>query len=208
MNHLNTILSDKKIIFLGSSVTYGAASQGVSFVDFLASMDRCTVYKEAVSGTTLVDDGPDSYISRMKALKVPAADLFVCQLSTNDATQEKPLGTISSSFDPESFDSHTITGAIETVIAYARETWGCPVAFYTNPPYESKNYEAMVQQLTQIAEKWDIYVIDLWNSKTFNRISPEQYSRYMDDPIHPTRAGYLQWWLPEFERQLACLFCV
>lgn len=208
MDHSNTILANKKIIFLGSSVTYGAASQGVSFVDFLASMDRCTVYKEAVSGTTLVDDGPDSYISRMKALKVPAADLFVCQLSTNDATQEKPLGTISSSFDPESFDSHMITGAIETVIAYARETWGCPVAFYTNPPYESKNYEAMVQQLTQIAEKWDIYVIDLWNSKTFNRISPEQYSRYMDDPIHPTRAGYLEWWLPEFERQLACLFCV
>lgn len=88
MNPSSKILAGK-IIFLGSSVTYGAASQGVSFVDFLTSHDQCVVYKEAVSGTTLVDDGPDSYISRMKKLQVSKADLFVCQLSTNDATQKK-----------------------------------------------------------------------------------------------------------------------
>lgn len=153
MNPSSKILAGKKIIFLGSSVTYGAASQGVSFVDFLTSHDQCVVYKEAVSGTTLVDDGPDSYISRMKKLQVSKADLFVCQLSTNDATQKKTLGTIASSTDPTDFDTHTITGAIEYVIAYARKTWNCPIAFYTNPPYADANYHCMVERLSQIAEK-------------------------------------------------------
>ena len=205
MNPSSKILAGKKIIFLGSSVTYGAASQGVSFVDFLASHDHCVVYKEAVSGTTLVDDGPDSYISRMKNLQVPEANLFVCQLSTNDATQKKPLGTIASSTDPADFDTHTITGAIEYVIAYARKTWNCPVAFYTNPPYADDNYRCMVERLSQIAEKWGISVIDLWDNEAFNRISEEQHTLYMNDPIHPTRIGYLEWWLPEFENKL-CQF--
>ena len=31
------------------------------------------------------------------------ADAFVCQLSTNDATQEKPLGRIADGFDIDSF---------------------------------------------------------------------------------------------------------
>ena len=205
MNPSSQTLAGKKIIFLGSSVTYGAASQGVSFVDFLASQDQCMVCKEAVSGTTLVDDGPDSYISRMKKLQVPEADLFICQLSTNDATQKKALGTIASSNDPADFDTHTITGAMEYVIAYARKTWNCPIAFYTNPPYADDNYRSMVERLSQIAEKWGISVIDLWDNESFNRISEEQYNLYMDDPIHPTRTGYLEWWLPEFEDNLCQL---
>lgn len=208
MNPSSKILAGKEIIFLGSSVTYGAASQGVSFVDFLASQDQCIVCKEAVSGTTLVDDGPDSYISRMKNLRVPEADLFVCQLSTNDATQKKPLGAIAPTMDPTDFNTHTITGAIEYVIAYARKTWNCPVAFYTNPPYEDDNYRRMVERLAQIAEKWGIGVIDLWNNKDFNHISEEQHNLYMDDPIHPTRTGYLEWWLPEFEKRLEQLISI
>ena len=208
MNPSSKILAGKKIIFLGSSVTYGAASQGVSFVDFLASHDQCVVYKEAVSGTTLVDDGPDSYISRMKKLQVSKADLFVCQLSTNDATQKKTLGTIASSTDPTDFDTHTITGAIEYVIAYARKTWNCPISFYTNPPYADDNYRCMVERLSSIAEKWGISIFDLWDNESFNCISEEQYNLYMDDPIHPTRTGYLEWWLPEFERRLEQLISV
>lgn len=76
----------KSIIFLGSSVTYGAASGGISFADILCEKNGYGMVKEAVSGTTLTDDGPDSYVSRMKTINAGSADLFVCQLSTNDAT--------------------------------------------------------------------------------------------------------------------------
>lgn len=194
-------LNGKHIVFLGSSVTYGAASNGVSFVDFLAEKTDCRVTKEAVSGTTLVDDAPDSYICRMKKLNPEMkVDLFVCQLSTNDATQMKDLGEACRTYDMDDFDTLTVAGAIEYIIAYARKTWKCPVAFYTSPRYDSARYAAMVGLLQTIRRKWDIVLIDLWNDSVFNDITAGQRSRYMADPIHPTREGYLEWWTPYFKR--------
>lgn len=196
-------LEGKHILFLGSSVTYGAASQGVSFADYLAARNGCTITKEAVSGTTLVDSGPDSYISRLKKMdRSKAADLFVCQLSTNDATQKKPLGTVRESYDQDDFDTSTVAGAIEYIISYAVESWNCPVVFYTNPQYNSTGYAAMVELLGAIQQKWDIPVIDLWSDADFNAITPEQRELYLADAIHPTKAGYLQWWTPYMENVL------
>ena len=73
-------LAGKHIIFLGSSVTYGAAAMGVSFADYVCARTGATMTKEAVSGTTLADDRPDSYVARLKRLdgSIPA-DLFVCR---------------------------------------------------------------------------------------------------------------------------------
>ena len=199
-------LNGKHIVFLGSSVTYGAASNGVSFVDFLAETTGCRVTKEAVSGTTLVDDAPDSYICRMKKLNPEMkVDLFVCQLSTNDATQMKELGEACRTYDMDDFDTLTVAGAIEYIIAYARKTWKCPVAFYTSPRYDSARYAAMVGLLQTIRRKWDIALIDLWNDSIFNDITAGQRSRYMADPIHPTREGYLEWWTPYLERKIGVL---
>lgn len=194
---VNSKLKDKTIIFLGSSVTYGYASKGESFVDFMEKQDGITAVKKAKSGTTLVDDKNNSYISRMKTIdKTIAADAFVCQLSTNDATQEKPLGKISGSFDMNDFDTHTVAGAIEYIIAYAKNTWNCPVVFYTGTKYAGVAYENMVDLLLQIQAKWDIGVIDLWNNDEMNAVSADNYKIYMNDNIHPTRLGYRDWWLP------------
>lgn len=196
-------LEGKRLVFLGSSVTYGAAAQGMSFTDYIGARNNCEVVKEAVSGTTLVDSGLDSYISRMKKLdRNMTADLFVCQLSTNDATQKKNLGNVSESFDLGDFDTKTVAGAIEYIIAYARENWDCPVVFYTNPKYDSEIYAGMVALLHEISEKWDITVIDMWSDTDFNEISPEQRELYLADSIHPTKAGYLQWWTPYMEKAI------
>lgn len=79
-------LTGKTVIFLGSSVTYGSASGGISFADMMAKELNFHCIKEAVSGTTLADLDETSYVSRLKRLD-PAtkADLLICQLSTNDA---------------------------------------------------------------------------------------------------------------------------
>lgn len=199
-------LEGKTIIFLGSSVTFGSASLGTSFVDYIGKRNRVKTIKEAVSGTTLVTDGDSngiSYIPRMKTIDTNLkADLFICQLSTNDASQGKALGTITDSFEMDLFDTDTVAGAIEYIIAYAKKTWKCPVMFYTNPKYESPQYGQMVDLLYMIQKKWDIGVIDLWNDEKFNNISKESYSLYMHDSIHPTQAGYLKWWTPVMEGYL------
>ena len=128
---------------------------------FLAEKTGCRVTKEAVSGTMLVDDAPDSYICRMRKLNPEMkVDLFVCQLSTNDATQMKELGEACRTYDMDDFDTLTVAGAIEYIIAYARKTWKCPVAFYTSPRYDSARYAAMVGLLQTIRRKWDIALIE------------------------------------------------
>lgn len=157
-----------------------------------------------MSGTTLVDDKNSSYIHRLMTKVDPSTDyaLVVCQLSTNDASKGKTLGEISSSRNLEDFDTKTIVGAIEYIIAYVQKTWNCPVVFYTNAKFDSSSYGIMVQQMSEIQEKWGIGVIDLWSDASFNDISEEERSLYMYDSIHPTKAGYRQWWCPEIERQL------
>jgi len=196
-------MKGKTIIFLGSSVTYGSASDGVSFADMLAETENINMIKEAVSGTTLVDLGETSYISRMKRLdKNIKADAFVCQLSTNDATRNLPLGKISKSFCKEDFDTQTVSGAIEYIIAYAKEVYACPVIFYTQARYKSEAYESMAQQLYKIKEKWNIDIIDLWNNDGINNITEDERKKYMADPVHPTKDGYRYLWLPVFKEEL------
>lgn len=196
-------LYGKTVIFLGSSVTYGYGSLGKSFADLLEETDGITAVKEAVSGTTLADNKESSYVSRLKAIdKTIKADAFVCQLSTNDATKNVPLGTVTNSKNQETFDTKTVAGAIEYIISYVNDTWKCPVVFYTQAKYDSESYEKMVSLLWEIQKKWDIEIIDLWNNEKINNISEEQRKLYLVDNIHPTRAGYLEWWLPEFQARL------
>lgn len=199
----NSPIKDKTIIFLGSSVTFGYGSMGVSFADFLEKTDGIIAIKEAVSGTTLVDIKENSYVSRMKTIdKNIKADAFVCQLSTNDATKEMPLGEISESYDINEFDTQTIAGAIEYIIAYVKDTWNCPIVFYTQAKYDSDHYAKMVDLLLKIQDKWQITVIDFWNDAEINNITDDQRKLYLIDHIHPTKAGYKEWRLPEFQESL------
>ena len=196
-------LAGKKVLFLGSSVTYGAASLQEGIPEYFARRLSCDVTKEAVSGTTLVDNGSSSYVQRLLN-RVPvenAYSLAVIQLSTNDATQKKPLGSI----DPEQkdgFNTATVLGAMEFIISYCRNSWNCPVLFYTSARYDSAEYAAMVEQLPALQEKWGIGVLDLWHDDAFNAISDADRALFMSDKVHPTKAGYRAWWCPEMERQL------
>ena len=74
--------------------------------------------------------------------------------------------------------------------------------FYTNPKYDSEKYEEMVQLLQQIQKKWEIGVIDQWNDVKFNELTSKERSLYMADSIHPTQAGYREWWTPYMEEKI------
>ena len=201
-------LAGKKILWLGSSVTYGSANNGKSMVEYIAERNGCTCTKSAVSGTTLVNNDNNSYVGRLNSMinskisKFKKCDYFIIQLSTNDATQNKPLGKISDSKNKEDFDLMTITGAMEYIIAAVKERWGCPVAFYTGTKYSSAPYQKMVDRLFELKEKWGIGVIDLWNDEEMNAVSKKDYAKYMSDSIHPNGTGYLEWWTPKFEEFL------
>lgn len=190
-------LKGKKICFLGSSVTLGECSEKISFVEYISRRNGSSYVKNSVSGTTLVDQGKNSYVSRLNQIDINNKfDLFVCQLSTNDASKNKKFGVIDDS------DTETICGAINYIINYVRSTWNCPIVFYTNAYFNNKSYQKMVNIIKEISKLRNIYVIDMFNNEEFNKISDEERKLYMADIIHPTKAGYLKWWTPEIEKEL------
>ncbi|MCR5136579.1 MAG: SGNH/GDSL hydrolase family protein [Oscillospiraceae bacterium] len=211
--HVNSPLAGKTILFLGSSVTEGAAAERQSFVELFQTLDGVMAIKEAKSGTTLVDKASalaaiafgngDSYVRRLRQIDTNTPiDCVVVQLSTNDATMKLPIGEISDSTDLASLDTQTVTGAMEWIIRYSQDTWCCPVVFYTGSYYDSAEYDAMVERLFELRDKWGIGVIDLYTDEAFNAIDAETYAFYMYDPIHPTKAGYYEWWFPKMEADL------
>ena len=211
--HTDSPLTGKTILFLGSSVTDGAAAEGQSLVELFETLDGVNAIKEAKSGTTLVDKNSvlaaiafgngDSYVKRIKQIDTSAQiDCVVVQLSTNDATMKLPLGEISDGTELSAFDTKTVTGAMEWIIRYSRDSWGCPVVFYTGSYYDSAEYSAMVERLFELRDKWGVGVIDLYTDEAFNAIDAETYDFYMFDPIHPTKAGYYEWWFPKMEADL------
>ncbi len=181
------------LYFLGSSVTYGSANNGVSFVEKIQSKLGYTCVKQAVSGTTLVDNGSDSYIQRMKnnILSTENVDHLVVQLSTNDVTQNKPFGELSSGTELSSFNTATVIGAIEYIIAYAKQTWDCEVSFYTNPDFNNVSYKALISELYKVQKKWGIGILDFYNYVDMQALDSNTLSGYMSDAIHPNDNGYV-----------------
>lgn len=197
-------LTGKKILFLGSSVTLGFGALGESFVDYLWKMDGVEAIKDAENGTTLVDKNTsypgDSYLERFREdLKEVLPDMLVIQLSTNDAR----LGnsTIGEVKDKD-FDTQTVIGSLQTIITEAQKKWNCPIVIFTNPYFENPTYAKMVEKTRELSEKYRIELIDLFNNQDFK----SQSNLYMVDQVHPTRAGYLEKWLPVFEKKLVKYF--
>lgn len=225
-------LKGKLIYWLGSSVTYGSAAGGESMADFLAALTGCTSVKEAVSGTTIYDDGgtgdsgAKSYTRRMANStafdKNAHPDAFICQISTNDATNDRlgkrgamTEGTPALDF----YDRGTTLGGVEYIIKYVLQTWNCPVYFYSGAYFgdsgtrsngnpKGSEYGKLVDEVKQIAQKWydegyEVKVIDLYHDADFNAaVSDEYYLWCRQDAIHPKKAGYLTWWTPYFEHFL------
>ena len=193
-------LINNQIAFLGSSVTYGAGALGESFVDYLSKKDNICAFKDAVSGTTLVDNDSNSYIGRIGRLPVlEKLTAFVLQLSTNDAIKGKEdLGKIA---QDENFDKQTVTGAIEYILNYVKKNWNCPVLIFSNPKFDSEFYGQMVERVKELQNKWNFDFLNLWDDDAFN-YNEKDRELYMLDPIHPTRAGYKLSWLPVIEEEL------
>lgn len=195
-------LYGKKILFLGSSVTFGFGALAESFVDDLWKKDGVIATKDAENGTTLVDidryNPGDSYVSRFKEdLKRPKPDAFVLQLSTNDATTQQSLGQIATS---DYYNVKTITGALEFIISQAKTIWHCPILLYTNPDFDNTLYSKMVKMAIELANKYQISILYFYH---MNNVKAKDQDLYMADSIHPTRAGYLEKWTPAFEQKLS-----
>lgn len=182
LDYKKTELRDKKILFLGSSVTRGMASLQISFVEMLQKKYGIIPYKEAVDGTTLADISESSYVSRLKKIDPKIKfDAVVVQLSTNDAFRDVPIYSSSQS---------NIEDSIKEISAYVKNTWNIPLIFYTCPYYGSEKYDNMVKLLYELSKSENFEIVDIYNSEEFRKLSPYDKNLYMYDANHPTQIGY------------------
>ena len=214
-------LKDLNVVFLGSSITLGKGSRNQSFADYLAKRHGLNAIKLAKSGTTMAirTDKTDSYIERLQEYintGAAAPDYLVCQLGSNDARYQLKIGNVDSVAEHTLADLNTksVTGAIEYISGYAQEAWGCPVIFFVMPQFESDefhddHYVKMRDALYRVKDleysKWGgdrISILDMWVNESLNRRLTKKWKLFMTDEIHPTKAGYLDVYTPEFESYL------
>lgn len=219
-------LAGKTIYWLGSSVTVGHAAGLNGVADYLTAITGSINVKEAVNRTTLLtaEGSNNSYVMRMlngtnfdKEAKI---DAFICQISTNDATEaNKPQwGSLTAADVTElsAFDLSTTMGGVEYIVNYVTQTWNCPVYFYSgsyfgddgvrsNKDPSGTNYGQLVDLVKTAVKKYaaldgyEVEVIDLFNDEDFNSVISDDYWEWcMQDAVHPKRAGYLNWWTPYF----------
>ncbi|MBQ7993456.1 MAG: hypothetical protein IJ252_10535, partial [Solobacterium sp.] len=216
-------LEGKVIGYLGSSITQGFRSNGVAFPEYIAQLSGSTTIKQAVPGGTLaLKEGYREEICYINQLHngaltdVEHLDALVVQLSTNDVGAGIPIGELSDSFAAADQDYRTILGAMEYITAFAKEKWDCPVMYYINAylpdsvidqyangdeataqllheQYQDM-YEQMIDALYQVAGKWGLGVADLWNDEYVRSADLAINNFFMDDPIHPHKAGYYFWY--------------
>ncbi len=218
--------------YLGSSITQGFRSNGIAFPEYIAQISGSTAIKQAIPGGTLaLKEGYREevcYINQLLngALKdVEHLDALVVQLSTNDVGAGIPIGELSESFASADQDYRTIIGAMEFINAYAREKWNCPVMYYINAYLSDEYiedfakgdegtekvlheqyqdmYEQMIDALYKVADKWDLGVADLWNDEYVRSTDLDLRYFFMDDPIHPHKAGYWFWYVQPIMDKLA-----
>ena len=217
-------LEGMTIGYLGSSITQGFRSDGIAFPEYIAQLSGSTSIKQAIPGGTLaLKEGYREEVCYINQLldgaltDVEHLDALVVQLSTNDVGAGIPIGELSGSFASADQDYRTIIGAMEFINAYAREKWDCPVMYYINAYLSDEviaqfangdeatekllheqyqdMYEQMIDALYKVADKWDLGVADLWNDEYVRSADLDLRSFFMDDPIHPHKAGYYFWYV-------------
>lgn len=196
-------LFGKKIGFLGSSITYGAASHGSSFVEYLQARDGVISTKSAVSGTTLAGHESQTYVSRLihDFDTNDHYDLFVCQLSTNDERFGKVMGAHTPASQTGNFDTNSTLGAIEFICQYIKENFHCPILFYTCVRKAGSSYGDLVANLDELQLKWHFDILNLWSNPVIKSLNKSTPYAMLDD-AHPTKLGYQKIWTPLFEQAI------
>lgn len=213
-------LAGVRAYVLGSSVAFGSAARGLSFADDLADTYGVIVTKEAVPGTTLSTAHPNSYVERLERLPDAAPDVLIVQLSTNDAA--RPDVTLG---QPHDIEPVTASGALATIVARGRERWGAglPILVFTGSRFSPKHparrrYEDLVALARALADREGVALLDLYHATLrlpdgeaaalasfTNDVPAAQRRLFLADDIHPTRAGYRDWWTPAFVEALTAL---
>ena len=176
----------KRIYFLGSSITEGYLTNGISFCDIIKKDKRALVYKDAISGTTLSTKKENSYFERLNKNINNFKDYnyFVIQLSTNDSNKENNIEI----GNCEDTNPETTFGAINNIIDLIKEKTKAKIIFFTSLCFDNPIYEDMILKLNTLRKRKKFLILDFYHDKYFK----ENVNQFLGDTIHPNMDGYIK----------------
>lgn len=198
----NTVLSSKRILWLGSSFSASTGSAGITLCDYLAQINDAEIINESLEHSYLSSTMQNSAVKRIRSslALVSHADCLVIEVSPIDA--QLTHGDISDSQDRFTFKLKTTIGALEYLIAYAKELWNPTIILFTLPYCSDPSYEQLITKVHQVSDKWNVHLIDMYHDRELENPDPVKRSLYMTDMNHPTKAGLLNWIVPYMQNQL------
>lgn len=200
-------LKNKKIAFLGDSITEGA---GVQFLDSLywqriASWTGAQCFGYGISGTRIApqypkEEGDQYYGSRVEQM-IPDADVVVVFGGTNDFGHgNAALGTIADR------TNDTFYGAYYCLLKQLIERYPEAQLVVMTPLHRETEDELAynelgirrqgtlsmyVQAIREVAEFFGVPVVDLFRNCTIQPRIPILKEKYAPDGLHPNDAGHV-----------------
>jgi lysophospholipase L1-like esterase len=193
-------LKDKKIVFLGDSITQGigASDLELCYVNRFAAMTGAKVVNYGIGGTRIArrrvpHENPvydQDFCSRYHTMD-DDADIVVVFGGTNDYGHgDAPLGNM---WDR---DVRSFYGACHVLFSSLVAKYpGKPIVIMT-PMHRVTELDkvpslrAFVQAEREVAEFYSIPVLDLWSNLGICAQVPEQKALYFKDLVHPNDAGH------------------
>lgn len=189
------------VLFFGTDFTRGKKGD-ISFVDQLQEKKLIHAMKfcsdDDVTLTKRRND--NNYIDMLTSLPVdeymPA--YVMIEIPYGDIKRHSKIGEISDGAWCADFDTKTLIGAMEYIVIYCRDTWGCPVGFYTGYYPEDEDYQKLIDAMNIVAEKWKVDTIDFCNSPSIT-INDDNKKEYLASKHYPTAQGYKEFFTPMVE---------
>lgn len=202
-----TVLTGKKILFTGGSITeaycerenkrrdisYGWASR-------IGEYNQMTWITTARGGASISNcRGDNTILNQLKSKQNYSYDIILLQGGTNDAWDSVPVGTLTSGFaSADSYDLSTFAGGLEATISFAKEhfpdawiayniTFRLPLATQGRMS-DMSEYVSLIQEA---CDKWGVPYLDMYHDDDLNDLLEVGTStRYLSDHIHPNSPAY------------------
>ena len=193
-------LKNKKIVFLGDSITQGtgASDKSLCYVNRFAAMTGANVVNHGIGGTRIArrkvpHENPvfdQDFCGRYHKMD-DDADIVVVFGGTNDYGHgDAPLGHM---WDR---DVWSFYGACHVLFSGLIAKYPDKPIVIMTPMHRETELEktpgllAFVQAEREVAEFYSIPVLDLWSNLGICAQVPEQKELYFKDRVHPNDAGH------------------
>ena len=201
--------SGKSAVFVGDSITAGSGTSKIYYQYLDESLEFGSVTSMGVAGSCISaasDYGHSNQPLIDRYQNIPASDLIVIFMGTNDYGHETPMGSVTDAQDG------TFYGALNTIVpALAASHPDSRIVFVTPlhrygfgtskilgtaftddhiPNGVGATLEDYVQALKTVCANYGVSVIDLYTECTLDPSDPAVRTACMPDGLHPNAAGH------------------